>query len=69
MIKPKKFIEEIKLEEADSAKTNWRLKLDNNENIYGISDLTYSALKNTPREDICFYPYDKKLVDKLSIFI
>ena len=67
MIKPKKFIEEIDFKETCEDKISWHLKLDNNENVYGISDLAHSTLKNVSKEELGFYPNPEKLIDKLSL--
>ena len=66
MIKPKKFIEEIDFKETCEDKISWHLKLDNNENVDGISDLAHSTLKNISKEELGFYPNPEKLIDKLS---
>lgn len=69
MIHPKKFIEEISAKETDLDlfKTDWRLKLDLNENVYEVSDLVLNSLKNTTKEDVSYYSLCGKLVQKLAL--
>ena len=44
----------------------WRLKLDKNENVYGISKFVVNAVKNMDFDRINFYSNPDKLLDKLS---
>ena len=60
------IIDELSLSNEESQKLDWRLKLDSNENIYGISDGIYNVFKNTNKEDIFYYPNKTKLIDKIS---
>lgn len=44
----------------------WRLKLDNNENVYGCSKNIISAMKNLNYDDILNYSENKKPASKLA---
>ena len=46
--------------------TEWRLKLDKNENIYGASKYALSALRNFDSEEVPFYPVNCKHIDKFA---
>lgn len=66
MIKPRKTIENLAPYQTDLYKTDWRLKLDSNENIYGCSSNVMSAIRNFDFEDVSLYPTYGKLIDKVS---
>lgn len=67
MIQPKKFIEEIPAQEnPDLSVSDWRLKLDLNENIYEVSDLVLNSLKNTTKQEVSLYCNCDKLINKLA---
>ena len=66
MIKPRKTLEDILLEEIDPYKKEWRLKLDKNENIYGCANNILSAIKNITTKDISLFPTYGNLIDKIS---
>lgn len=67
MIKPKKALLNIAPYQTDFYKTDWRLKLDANENIYGSYESVLSMLKNISSEDVSLYPTYGKLIDKISV--
>ena len=67
MIEVKKFIEDLPLQEFNSNKSDWRLKLDLNENVYGAFQNAVSALKNMDFSSLSLYPDYRKTVDKLSL--
>ena len=66
MIKLRKTIENLEPYQIDLYKTDWRLKLDSNENIYGCSPIIASTIRNFNLEDVSLYPTDGKLIDKVS---
>lgn len=66
MIKAKAILENLEPYKTDYYKQNWDLKLDSNENIYGVSDIVKKALQTLDFEDISLYPCYGKLLDKLS---
>ncbi len=66
MTKPRKFLENIEPFQTDFYRADWRLKLNSNENIYGISDLIHNVIKTINKEEISFYPAYGKLTDKLA---
>ncbi len=66
MIKPRKILENLPQYEANSSDKTWRLKLDKNENVYGVSNVVLSSIKNMDFSEISKYPSSKKLIDKLS---
>jgi len=51
---------------AETAKRSWRLKLDKNENIYGVSEAIINTIKNFDYSEISFYWGPDKLLNKLS---
>lgn len=66
MIKPKKAINNIITPDEKQTKT-WRLKLDKNENIYGLSNTISSTIKNFFAEDIIFHSDDSNLIEKFAL--
>ncbi len=66
MISMNKFLDGIEPFETDFYRKDWRLKLNSNENLYGISDLIFNVIKSINKEDISYYPAYGKLVDKLA---
>ena len=66
MIKPKKTLENVSSYQTDKYKIDWRLKLDSNENIYGISPIVTNAIKSMDFSDVSLYPAYGKTIDKLS---
>ena len=69
MIKPKKTLENIKPYSIDRFYTNYKLKLDSNENPYGPSQTVIQALREFSLDKIKFYPAYGELADKLAAFI
>ena len=68
MVKPKEIMENLFCDEdkVNSGK-NWRLKLDKNENIYGVSNFALSALKHVEEENVSLYPNQEEFLHKLSL--
>ena len=64
MIEPKSRLKDIKPCTKEDAE--WRLKLDENENIYGASKFAVSALRNFPAEQLAQYPKYKKYREKFG---
>ena len=69
MIKPKKTLENIKPYSIDRFYTDYKLKLDSNENPYGPSPVVIQALREFSLDKIKFYPAYGELIDKLAAFI
>ena len=65
MVKPREIIESINIEEKQN--TKWRLKLDENENIYGCANSILSAIKNVQSSDVFQYPKYENLLEKFEI--
>ena len=65
MIKPRKILEEIK-EKKLHKKKDWRLKLDENENIYACPQSIVSIAKNAKEADICQVSNCAELIKKFS---
>ena len=65
MVKPREIIESINIE--DKQNTKWRLKLDENENIYGCANSILSAIKNVQSSDVFQYPKYENLLEKFEI--
>ena len=66
MVKAKSCLENISPIDKDENKKQWRLKLDKNENIYGVSNFIVSTIKNIDNETISHYSNNEKLINKLS---
>ena len=66
MINPKKIVEDLPPKNADTNAQEWRLKLDKNENIYGVSKFVINSLKNMDFDKISLYSNPEKLIEKLS---
>ena len=66
MIEAKKNIQNLTPVNFDSSQEQWRLKLDENENIYGIANFIKSAIKNMDFKEISQHPKYNKLINKLS---
>lgn len=46
----------------------WRIKIDENENPYGVPDGVLSALRNIKKEEISYFLSSKNLLEKLACF-
>ena len=68
MVKSRKNIENIFSQDTSSLDRLWRLKLDENENIYGISNVVLSSIKNMDFSDISKNISQNKLIKKLSTY-
>lgn len=66
MISPRKIVENLPLKKREAENQNQRLKLDKNENIYGVSNFIINSIKNTDFDKINSYQNPDKLLDKLS---
>lgn len=66
MIKPRKTIEDITPYETDKYYQNWAMKLDSNENIYGVNNKVVETIKNFDLKKVSLYPSYGNLLDKLS---
>ena len=66
MIKPKKTLEALPIYPTDEYAENWELKLDGNENVFGVSPKVSEKLKNTDFTTINRYPYYGELLDELA---
>lgn len=60
------MIQEKKELQNPNLQNPWRLKLDENENIYGCLDSTLSVIKNTKSEDISHFSNSEYLTTKFS---
>lgn len=67
-MKAKKAVEKIEPYPVDLFDEEGFLKLDSNENDFGPSPKVLEALKNISSEDIKYYPYYGKLLQKLADF-
>ncbi len=65
MVKAKKFIEDVPQKVSQSI-DNLRLKLDKNENIYGISNFIVGSIKNMDFDEISKYPNYQNTIENFS---
>lgn len=67
MVEPKEAIKNIKSNIGEDLSCDWRLKLDQNENIYGASKFAISTVKTVAPEEVSFYcdfeKYSKKIAE------
>ncbi len=66
MLKAKKILEDIPVYQTDEYYENYELKLDSNENVYGVSSKVLQALSDKNEKYISCYPCYGELLDKLS---
>lgn len=64
MVKTAKVIESLLSLKKDIKETDWRLKLDCNENIFGVSKFVLNALKNIDEKELSLYTNIDKYADK-----
>ncbi|HNW25671.1 MAG TPA: histidinol-phosphate transaminase [Candidatus Gastranaerophilaceae bacterium] len=67
-MKAKKTIQKIEPYQVDLFDEEGFLKLDSNENDFGPSPKVVDAIKNISPQDIKYYPYYGKLIQKLADF-
>ncbi len=66
MIEPRKTLKDLSSYQTDEYLPQWRLKLDSNENIYGVNQIILNTLKNLDSKDVSLYPCYGELLDELS---
>ena len=66
MVKPRKNLEHLEEIVCHHTDKQWRLKLDENENIYGVPDFIKSTIRNADFDEISKFPNPKKFIEKLS---
>lgn len=67
MLKPRESLRDLPYLDNNNKDTKFRLKLDCNENIYGVSNFVLSAVKNIEEKDIALFPNYDKCIDKLCV--
>ncbi len=68
MIKPKPSIDNLFFEDILETESNWRLKLDKNENPYGCSDYVINTLRLINRKEISNFSGENIYKEKISSF-